>query len=154
MGRDRYTQQSQTFYRLYMQSPAWRARRARSLKLADYRCEVVGPDGRQCPRTRSLNVHHLTYERLGQERDTDLEVLCWFHHMVAHLLWKACTSCREPCLGDEDVASLWLKATLAQMEFDPDGVIDLRRAPTKEQLMAQIHPVCIRCRGYTVVKPE
>ncbi len=28
----------------------------------------------------SLEVHHLTYERLGAERDEDLQALCWSCH--------------------------------------------------------------------------
>jgi hypothetical protein len=48
------------------------------LRLAHYRCE-------RCGAKRTLEVHHRTYERLGRERDADLEVLCGDCHEVHHL---------------------------------------------------------------------
>jgi len=59
---------SPTYIR-YINSEAWRKRRARALKLAGHRCQV-------CGRNWSLQVHHNTYERLGHEADSDLLVTC------------------------------------------------------------------------------
>lgn len=56
-------------YKEYLQTPIWRTRRNRSLKLANYRCQ-------RCAAGRALQVHHRTYVRLGAEWDEDLEVLC------------------------------------------------------------------------------
>lgn len=56
-------------YQKYLATPAWRNRRNRSLKLASYRCQ-------KCAAGRGLQVHHLTYDRIGREWDSDLEVLC------------------------------------------------------------------------------
>lgn len=39
----------------------------------------------RCPATRALQVHHKTYERLGEERDADLEVLCETCHKGHHI---------------------------------------------------------------------
>jgi hypothetical protein len=157
MGRERYTPQQQEFYRNYLKSPAWKARKAARIRKAGNQCEFVTThyktDGKQelrCTRTRYLCVHHNTYERLGQEADKDLDVLCWFHHMIEHLLWKICRICGQPCLGYDAMAELWLSATLAQMDIDLDsGRIDWMALPTKEQLADQIHAVCTRCRGIT-----
>ena len=37
-----------------------------------------------CGVKHRLQVHHLTYERLGNERDEDLKVLCWACHEREH----------------------------------------------------------------------
>ena len=54
---------------VYLRSAHWRARRARAITRAGYRCERCRARGR-------LEVHHRTYRRLGRERDRDLQALC------------------------------------------------------------------------------
>lgn len=66
------------FYQAYLNTPDWRTRRNRALKLANWQC------GR-CASKRELNVHHKTYERLGAEWDQDLEVVCRDCHEGHHL---------------------------------------------------------------------
>jgi HNH endonuclease len=61
---------------VYLRSAHWRVRRARSIALAGGRCERCGKAGR-------LEVHHLTYARLGRERDRDLRALCHRCHRIA-----------------------------------------------------------------------
>lgn len=63
----------------YLQTPEWRARRSRSLRLVGYRCE-------RCDVKRDLQVHHLTYVRIGEELDEDLEVLCRGCHLGHHVV--------------------------------------------------------------------
>lgn len=64
-------------YAEYLQTPGWRKTRDRALRLARWRCT-------QCHERRDLQVHHLTYDRLGHELDTDLAVLCVGCHENAH----------------------------------------------------------------------
>ena len=64
------------FYLSYIASPAWRTRRQRAIERAGNRCQV-------CGEARRLQVHHVTYERLGNEKDGDLTVLCWYCHTWA-----------------------------------------------------------------------
>lgn len=162
MGRNRYSPREQQFYRNYLNSPAWRIRKAARVLAAGRRCEFVtthhAPGGAvevRCPRTRYLCVHHNTYERLGAERATDLDVFCWAHHMIEHLLWKACVFCGQPCLGYDSLAELWLAATLSQAGIDLDGgPVNWRRLPTKEQLAAQISSKCMPCRGVDFTPEE
>lgn len=66
------------FYLTYLNSPSWRATRNRALRLANYRCQ-------KCGGKRELQVHHLSYERLGREWDQDLEVLCDDCHREHHI---------------------------------------------------------------------
>lgn len=65
----------------YLRSPEWREKRRQRLNLAKYRCEQCGaPDG---PPKAPLDVHHLAYDRLGNENiDEDLVALCRPCHEV------------------------------------------------------------------------
>ncbi len=65
-------------YREYLLTPEWEDRRARHLRSAGYRCQVCNAGG-----TR-LDVHHRTYERLGEELFKDLVVLCNKCHELFH----------------------------------------------------------------------
>jgi hypothetical protein len=71
---------------VYLRSPHWRARRARAIALAAGRCERCGKPGR-------LEVHHLTYKRLGRERDRDLRALCHRCHQIAEQRRRAGSLC-------------------------------------------------------------
>ena len=62
-------------YRAYMKSDEWKKRRIRALHLANNRCQVCGEPGK-------LEVHHVTYERLGHEWDSDLLAVCKQCHRV------------------------------------------------------------------------
>lgn len=65
-------------YDEYLASDWWQ-RRARAKRYSTgYRCEECGESD------RVLHVHHLTYARLGRERDEDLEVLCESCHRGKH----------------------------------------------------------------------
>ena len=66
-------------YKRYMRSDAWAAIRDVKLSIAGYRCEECNAEG------PILDVHHLTYDRFGgDERMTDLQVLCRPCHNKAH----------------------------------------------------------------------
>jgi hypothetical protein len=64
-------------YSEYLESPAWRARRDAAIARAEGRCQL-------CNSSRRLNVHHRTYERVDNERDGDLTVLCQKCHERFH----------------------------------------------------------------------
>lgn len=64
-------------YAVYLRTPWWFHRRNQALRSAEYRC-------RRCQTKRQLQVHHLSYERLGAEEDSDLEVLCGGCHTGEH----------------------------------------------------------------------
>lgn len=68
-----------TDYIAYLSSPEWRAFRRRALEEAGHRCSWTS-----CNVGVKLHVHHVTYERLGRERLSDVLVLCDYHHMVEH----------------------------------------------------------------------
>ena len=63
----------------YLSSPAWRRVKARQRKLVIEACGLCGCDG-------SLDLHHMTYERVGEERPDDLVWLCRNCHSMVHVL--------------------------------------------------------------------
>ena len=65
-------------YKEYLQSPHWKRRREDKLRAAGRRCQVCNRD------SGTLDIHHNTYQRLGQELDGDLIVLCRACHSVLH----------------------------------------------------------------------
>lgn len=64
-------------YQHYLTTVHWEKTRARKVAQVNYKCE-------KCSRTSGLEVHHLTYARLGEERLEDLQVLCPVCHRKAH----------------------------------------------------------------------
>lgn len=65
------------YYNKYLNSEYWMRRRDRALQRGGNVCAMCG--------TRyGLHVHHISYERLGSELDTDLIVLCKECHMFVH----------------------------------------------------------------------
>jgi hypothetical protein len=72
-------------YSEYLNSPEWKQRRAECLRMSKYtcaRCGLVKP-------ASQLHVHHLTYERLGNELPADLQVVCLACHWDADKERKA-----------------------------------------------------------------
>ena len=73
-------------YQRYLLSPTWRAFREEMLWARDFTCERCGT---RCPPKKladgkRLEVHHLTYERLGFELPSDVQVLCSVCHSETH----------------------------------------------------------------------
>lgn len=71
------TQTRPTSYHEYLASAQWQTTRALALSRAGHRCQV-------CNAPTSLDVHHRTYERLGEELPSDLTVLCRHCHTIFH----------------------------------------------------------------------
>ncbi|MBU5323600.1 MAG: hypothetical protein SO136_07015 [Sarcina ventriculi] len=64
-------------YENYIHSSKWRRRRARALMLGNYKCA-------KCGARNKLQVHHLSYQHLGDELDYELMVLCHSCHQKVH----------------------------------------------------------------------
>lgn len=65
-------------YAEYLRTPHWQGRRRRAQLRAGGMCQQCYADDRR------LEVHHLTYDRRGQERESDLIVLCAACHAAEH----------------------------------------------------------------------
>lgn len=68
-GTSGLTDQQRHYREVYLKSDHWQRVRASALLRAKHRCESCGSKKR-------LDVHHLTYRRLGAEAPDDLRVLC------------------------------------------------------------------------------
>lgn len=66
-------------YKDYLQSEHWKFLRKEKLRKAVWRCELCGEKG-----WSNLNVHHKHYETVGEEKLTDLIVLCKNCHSKHH----------------------------------------------------------------------
>lgn len=64
-------------YKEYLESDHWKQTRDYQLKRAKFRCQLCNLSGK-------LNVHHRTYERRGEELNSDLIVLCESCHKLHH----------------------------------------------------------------------
>ena len=64
-------------YSDYLKSPHWLATRKDAMNYHGHKCADCGATG-------LLEVHHLTYERLGCEKMKDLLVLCGTCHRIRH----------------------------------------------------------------------
>lgn len=64
-------------YQDYLRTPEWLETREWKLKRAGFRCQACNVNGH-------LQVHHRTYENRGNERDSDLIVLCSDCHSIFH----------------------------------------------------------------------
>lgn len=64
-------------YKEYLQSEHWKETRRQALKRAGFKCQLCNQGG-------MLDVHHRTYERRGEEKNSDLIVLCRPCHAKFH----------------------------------------------------------------------
>lgn len=65
-------------YNEYLQTPEWQERKKRHLKTAGFSCQVCNGSG------DTIDVHHRTYERRGEEYFKDLIALCRGCHELYH----------------------------------------------------------------------
>jgi len=64
-------------YQIYQASNEWKARVTKVMLRANGICE-------RCREHKAIHVHHLTYERVGEENLEDLQALCFDCHDDAH----------------------------------------------------------------------
>lgn len=65
-------------YQTYLRSPKWDKVRRQALYDARYRCE-------RCGISAPLQVHHLTYRNIFNEKPQDLQALCFSCHKWVHI---------------------------------------------------------------------
>jgi hypothetical protein len=64
-------------YQIYQTSDVWKTRVASVMRRANGICE-------RCRQQKPVHVHHLTYERVGEDALEDLQALCFDCHDDAH----------------------------------------------------------------------
>ena len=68
---------SNALYRLYLNSEAWQKKRKAVLRRDGYKCQMCGA-------VMNLDVHHVSYENLCNEKLSDLVTLCRECHKKLH----------------------------------------------------------------------
>lgn len=76
-------------YEKYLESPHWQELRKWKLEqqrkeLGYNSCEKCGERPQVVTREAALHIHHLTYERLGEERIEDVTIICRPCHDKEH----------------------------------------------------------------------
>jgi 5-methylcytosine-specific restriction endonuclease McrA len=108
MTRERVTERDR--YTAYLASDAWIERRTQWLAFA---CATTGPV--RCPACGRVlsdadaDLHHRTYERLGQEQHEDLVALCRVCHDLLHRTINGSPNWRKtarPVATDQIIAAL------------------------------------------------
>lgn len=66
-------------------SARWKKIRQRFINKANGTCPKCGWKKESWDKSRTLDLHHKTYERLGNERDSDLELVCSVCHAKADI---------------------------------------------------------------------
>lgn len=79
----------------YLRSEEWSDLKLLRLKIAQNKCEC-------CGLTNSLQLHHITYERLTKERIEDLAILCSFCHTKIHSILGYDRTTKYPILTIKD----------------------------------------------------
>lgn len=72
-------------YYEYIKSPEWKLKADAAKERAGYRCQICNRPNTEI----SLNAHHRTYERLGNETPEDITVLCRDCHELYELNRKS-----------------------------------------------------------------
>lgn len=70
-------------YEGYLSSRKWKRKKNKKLADADYKCQRCNY-GEYDFQDMPLDIHHITYERFGNEQMSDLEVLCRSCHEKQH----------------------------------------------------------------------
>lgn len=74
------------FYKTYMRSDAWRLKERERMQIDGFCCVMCGRPAARC---KTLQVHHITYKRLGNENAlTDLVTLCGSCHRKIHAYYN------------------------------------------------------------------
>jgi len=130
--------QSRLDHQKYLRSSHWIAFRKAAILNAGSRCqfksvvEISDYSGfsSRCEHTGRLDVHHLHYDSLWNEKFSDVEVLCRFHHLIRELMKLECLRCRECVFDSKDDAICFLEGYCDQDDdeevraLELDGLID------------------------------
>ena len=109
-----YYEDKEMDYSEYIQSPEWKEKSLYIKELRGYKCQVCGISGN----IETLNTHHNSYARVGNELDSDLVVLCANCHELFHKNGRISPS-RKIVLADSKVFSILWDAGITYTNDDP-----------------------------------
>jgi hypothetical protein len=113
-------------YREYLRSNHWKLTKENKLKLAGYRCERCGVTSEAI----KLNVHHIHYRTLNQEKPEDLQVVCDDCHRKAD-------KDRVESDWDKAIKYFW-RGRLKFCDIDIQGNFRIRKFSKKELDLSEL----------------
>lgn len=130
-------------YREHLSSPSWLAKRQARLEIDGHRCQTCLHDGSQW----RLEVHHKTYERLGNEDVLrDLITLCSQCHEAVTTVIRRRRYDGQPVIVFEDVFPIQIRRSFAN-GLDQDSIsFEGRLSPVDAQWQAR-RPAEFGCQG-------
>lgn len=109
-------------YEQYIASPQWAAFKARYFATHARACAVCG--------ARQVQLHHLTYARLGYELPSDVVPLCDDHHRAVHDYARATGS-------DLEAATYaFIRPRVTATRVSPERMREIKREITRRDLRA------------------
>lgn len=113
------------FYRAYLYSDHWKKFRSMALEYYGNKCMQCGTED------AIFDIHHLTYERLGEELFDDVAVLCRDCHMALH------AEKNKPCQHEKKNRGTVINASGMHFVYfcDKCDVIVSKRKPTEKELI-------------------
>lgn len=128
-------------YNDYLGSPAWAKVKAHYRKLVIEACGLCGSE-------ESLALHHLTYERVGEELPSDLTWLCRTCHNMIHVLEaRGEMGLDFSGLSDFERAARYAVDQLERKETASREFADARNTPERQDLMVNNLAQQIKWRG-------
>lgn len=122
----------QEYRDIYLRHPWWLRRRITALNKASNRCEWSAT-GDRCVERKDLQVHHLSYARLYGELDSDLQVLCRLHHLVAETMKIKCPGCQKLLLCSPEMTELFVERNLGFLGIFGEDSMGMIRAALPKQ---------------------
>lgn len=125
-------------YAAYLASDQWWRKRLACLKDYGFRCQVCGCTSWR----RIIDVHHLHYKNVGNERREDLVPLCSAHHKAIHnqldgynidVVTRMKKECMEDCWSDPVPTEL------------PHRTVIIRKVCTECEMEFEVDPSCPYC---------
>ena len=105
-------------YKAYLLSDEWKQLKIDLVQQRGFKCEVCHK------KTKLLQLHHLTYERIYNENESDLQLLCGICHQKAHGLIKDKT--KKPKAELYTQAATMRKRKTITSSSDQPGINKLR----------------------------
>lgn len=107
-------------YKAYLLSDEWRNLKIDLIQQRGYKCERCNK------KTKLIQVHHLTYERIYNENQEDLILLCGICHQKAHgLIKEKVKPSKKPVKKktNKKVKSIWQIVEEAKKSSNPSKFV-------------------------------
>lgn len=123
-------------YHEYLQTPEWEEKRQQTLVRDSFTCRV-------CNSPDSLEVHHRTYRRRGNEKIDDLTTLCETCHIHVHKNIRQVDMMDRtytpplPLSFPQNTSLVWERALLSILLITPEVILHIRGILSQEDFQEE-----------------